>query len=201
MKKILIINDLIAGGGVENVLHTLALYLKDRYKVSIVTLYGRNKQFKKQYPSKIKFYTYKVPFSAPKSNALFKKFYSGALKLKRKYVEFILSKKYDIAISYFEIALLKSSVCEVSDYISELSSLYRKCRRPNAVIELYKYICKKHKGFYFPNSFLTSLSAAYLDIGNKEKALQYAGEVFGKLGAKKDKELERIYFRINTYRD
>lgn len=102
MKKILIINDLIAGGGVENVLHTLALYLKDRYKVSIVTLYGRNKQFKKQYPSKIKFYTYKVPFSAPKSNALFKKFYSGALKLKRKYVEFILSKKYDIAIAIKE---------------------------------------------------------------------------------------------------
>ena len=111
------------------------------------------------------------------------------------------SKKYDIAISYFEIALLKSSICEVSDYISELTSLYRKCHKPNAVIELYKYICKKHKSFYFPNSFLTSLSAAYLDIGNKEKALQYAGEVYGKLGAKKDKELEKIYFRINTYRD
>lgn len=111
------------------------------------------------------------------------------------------SKKYDIAISYFEIALLKSSICEVSDYISELTSLYRKCHKPNAVIELYKYICKKHKSFYFPNSFLTSLSAAYLDIGNKEKALQFAGEVYGRLGGKKDKELEKIYFRINTYRD
>ncbi len=111
------------------------------------------------------------------------------------------SKKYDIAISYFEIALLKSSISEVLNYISELTSLYRKCHRPNAVIELYKYICKKHKSFYFPNSFLTSLSAAYLDIGNKEKALQYAGEVYGRMGGKKDKELEKIYFRINTYRD
>lgn len=111
------------------------------------------------------------------------------------------AKKYDIAKSYFEIALLKSSISEASNYISELASLYRKLHRPNAVIELYKYICKRHKNFYFPNSFLTSLSAAYLDIGNKEKALKYAGEVYGRFGAKKDKELEKIYFRINTYRD
>lgn len=111
------------------------------------------------------------------------------------------SKKYDIAMSYFEIAFLKSKNFEVSNYISELTSLYRKFQRPNAVIELYKYICKKHKNFYFPDSFFTSLSAAYLDIGNKEKSLQCAEKVYGRLNGTKNKELKNLYSRINTYRD
>ena len=54
-KKILIINDIISGGGVENVLYNLALYLYHKeYNITIVTRYYDD-SFKNKYPKNIKY--------------------------------------------------------------------------------------------------------------------------------------------------
>ena len=109
------------------------------------------------------------------------------------------NKKFDIAISYYEMAIMISNENEIQEYISSLSSLYRKIKCPNASIELYKYIKYKYENFRFTSSFYTSLSAAYLDIGNKEKSLDFANKVYGISRGDKGDELKNLYYRINSH--
>lgn len=108
------------------------------------------------------------------------------------------SKKHDVAISYFEIALLKADANDANKCISDLSSLYRIVRWPNASIELYKYVLDRYKHIELSAQFLTSVGAAYLDMGNKEKALQLAEKVFAMLGGNKDEKLEYLFYRIDA---
>lgn len=107
-------------------------------------------------------------------------------------------KKFNMAINYFETAIIKSSKNEISNFVSELSSLYRIAKTPNSSISLYKYICREYVKFNFTKSFLTSVASAYADIGLKEKALRLSDSLYGKLGGKKDDELNNLYKRLNS---
>ena len=107
-------------------------------------------------------------------------------------------KKFNTAINYFEAAIIKSSKNEISNFVSELSSLYRIAKTPNSSISLYKYICREYVKFNSTKSFLTSVASAYADIGKKEEALRIADSIYGKLGGKADNELNNLYKRLNS---
>lgn len=54
-KKIVIINDLIIGGGVENVLYNLLMYLNDKdYDITVITFRGTKEEFYELYPANMK---------------------------------------------------------------------------------------------------------------------------------------------------
>ena len=57
-KKIIIENDLIAGGGVEQVMFNLVMFLrKHHYSVTVVTNEGTDKQFYSHYPKDVKYFS------------------------------------------------------------------------------------------------------------------------------------------------
>ncbi|MBR6694719.1 MAG: hypothetical protein IKL62_07215 [Clostridia bacterium] len=129
-----------------------------------------------------------------------KKYYKeSAFDLVNKAHEAIKRKDLSVAVSYFEIATVVSFRHEIREFMAELSSLYRNFGKPNASIELYKYIKYKHSDFSFPSDFLTSLAAAYLDIGKKEEALRLADRIYGRQKGLPDEKLKKLYNRTDSY--
>jgi len=106
-------------------------------------------------------------------------------------------KNYRNALSYFEMAVCKADEDEIISIISTLSSLYRMFNYPNASIELYKYVSYKHKIKKFPVAFLTSLAAAYLDIGKRTEALDFASKAYAMSNGHASDELNSLYRRLN----
>ena len=55
-KKILVVNDLVTGGGVENVLYNLLMFLYERgYDITVMTFYGDKKEFNEVFPDDIRY--------------------------------------------------------------------------------------------------------------------------------------------------
>ena len=58
-QRIVIINDLITGGGVENVLYNLVMYLNGKnYDITVMTFHGTRKDFYELYPANVKYISY-----------------------------------------------------------------------------------------------------------------------------------------------
>nr|WP_321399871.1 glycosyltransferase [uncultured Desulfobacter sp.] len=101
MKTILIRNDLITGGGVENVMHTLVSYLATHnYDISVVTDEGNQEEFYSIYPSKAKYIKGYQELRTIKKWTL--NWFIAIIKITfcKIYIKYI--KKYDIAIAMKE---------------------------------------------------------------------------------------------------
>lgn len=100
MKNIVIVNDLITGGGVENVLYNLVQYLmKLDYNITIIALRATEEEFKKVYSSDVKF------ISLKKYDKVYKRFTLTWFlnHICRLFIHLYFSiKKYDIAIGIKE---------------------------------------------------------------------------------------------------
>ena len=75
-----------------------------------------------------------------------------------------------IAIRTLEIAMLRANIGEAKSFLATLCSLYRRAGRPNAVVSLYDYAVGKYGKHVETPPFLTSVSAAFMDIGDIEMA-------------------------------
>ena len=74
------------------------------------------------------------------------------------------------AIRTLEIATLRATFGEAKGFLATLCSLYRRAGLPNAVVSLYDYAVGKYGKQVETPPFLTSVSAAFMDIGDIEMA-------------------------------
>ena len=74
------------------------------------------------------------------------------------------------AIRTLEIATLRATSREAKGFLATLCSLYRRAGLPNAVASLYDYAVGKYGKQVETPPFLTSVSAAFMDIGDIEMA-------------------------------
>lgn len=82
------------------------------------------------------------------------------------------------AIRSLEIAMLRASAGEAKSFLATLCSLYRQTNSPNAVISVYDYVAKKYGQQVETAPFLTSVSAAFMDIGDIEMANRVKNKAF-----------------------
>lgn len=100
-KKILIVNDLLVGGGVEKLMLDLTWALHDKYDITIMTD-KYDSGFEKLYPDNVK-YIFQRDEKVPK-NAILKSIYRKTIKkYKRKsFRKMLVDENYDIAIAIKE---------------------------------------------------------------------------------------------------
>ena len=56
MNKIVIVNDFVIGGGVENVMYNLISYLVNKnYDITFIALRGKKEEFRSVFPAEVKF--------------------------------------------------------------------------------------------------------------------------------------------------
>ena len=103
MKKILIRNDLIEGGGVENVMQNLIMFLDKReYKITVVTDRGNNKEFYNIFPDTIRYF--RSSYERRNFKRLSLQWYTDRIKAKIYELLFRIQmyKKFDLAIAIKE---------------------------------------------------------------------------------------------------
>lgn len=103
MKKILIRNDLIEGGGVENVMQNLIMFLDKRgYKITVVTDRGNNKEFYNIFPDTIRYF--RSSYEQRNFKRLSLQWYTNRIKAKTYELFFRIQmhKKFDLAIAIKE---------------------------------------------------------------------------------------------------
>lgn len=108
MKKIMIRNDLIYGGGVENVLYNLVIYLADKgYKVTVVGDHCRKKEFYGLYPKEVR-YLNSMLFSERGTYHSLKWFITGCFnRIYRLLYRSVLKRHFDVAIAMKEGLCMK----------------------------------------------------------------------------------------------
>lgn len=108
MRTILIRNDLIYGGGVENVLFNLACYLVDRgYQITIVGEKCNSKEFHRLYPKKIRYIKGNL-FSDKGKKYSIQWLIKGCLnKIYKIFYQCVLKRHYDVAIAMKEGPCMK----------------------------------------------------------------------------------------------
>ncbi len=74
------------------------------------------------------------------------------------------------AIRALEIAMLRANTEEAKGFLATLCSLYRRVGLSNAVVSLYEYAVDRYGKQVETPPFLTSVSAAFMDIGDIEMA-------------------------------
>lgn len=82
------------------------------------------------------------------------------------------------AIRSLEIAMPRASAGEAKSFLATLCSLYRQTNSPNAVISVYDYVAKKYGRQVETAPFLTSVSAAFMDIGDMDMANRVKNKAF-----------------------
>ena len=103
MNKILIRNDLIEGGGVENVMQNLIMFLdKCGYKITVVTDRGNNKEFYNIFPDTIRYF--RSSYERRNFKRLSLQWYADRIKAKIYELLFRIQmhKKFDLAIAIKE---------------------------------------------------------------------------------------------------
>lgn len=101
------------------------------------------------------------------------------------------------AIRALEIAMLRASAGEAKGFLATLCSLYRQTGSSNAVISLYDYVAKKYGQQVETAPFLTSVSAAFMDIGDIGMANRVKNKAFALSGGN-DAMLANFVQRFDT---
>ena len=115
------------------------------------------------------------------------------------------SETYPLAIKYYEYALKKAdSFKRVSVVLPRITSCYRKTNQPQKVIELLSDM-KAHYGETIINeALLTSVAAAYCDLGEPENAIRcckWAYKVLKTNTTESSIELANVFIRANKMID
>ena len=83
------------------------------------------------------------------------------------------SETYPLAVKYYECALKKAdSFKRVSVVLPRITSCYRKINQPQKVIELLSDMKAQYGEAIINEALLTSVAAAYCDLGEPENAIR-----------------------------
>ncbi|MGN0550988.1 MAG: glycosyltransferase [Acutalibacteraceae bacterium] len=112
IKNVLIRNDLVFGGGVENVMYNLVNYLSKRgYRVTVAGEQCKKREFYKSYPQEVRFVREKL-FYERQTRYSIKWLFAGCLnRIYKLYYEHITKRHYDVAIALKEGPCMKELVC------------------------------------------------------------------------------------------
>lgn len=105
MKKILILNDIVSGGGVEKVMEIIAKHLdRSEYDITIATLFSDRKNIRRIYGEDMKYITYGRTMKESKfcDNKILFFFYRFYRKARKIYAKYKLSGKFDIILALKE---------------------------------------------------------------------------------------------------
>ena len=103
MKKVLIRNDLIEGGGVENVMQNLIMFLDERgYEITVVTDRGNKKEFYSIFSDTIKYF--RSSYEQENFKRLSLRWLADRIKAKvyEMFFRIVMHKKFDLAIAIKE---------------------------------------------------------------------------------------------------
>lgn len=91
------------------------------------------------------------------------------------------------AIRALEIALLNATAGQARGFLAILCGLYRQTGASSAAISLYDYAVRKFGRQVETMYFLTSVSAAFMDVGDIEMAEILKNKAFARIGGNDDK--------------
>ena len=107
MKKLLIVNDLIYGGGVEKLMYDLVMAWKDKYKITVMSR-GYEKNFYDKYPKKIDYFSELMRRELKGKNPVIKFIKKGIRFLNYQRIKIKIKKaKYDAMLVMKEGLMLK----------------------------------------------------------------------------------------------
>ena len=107
------------------------------------------------------------------------------------------SNSFVMAIKTYEKALDKTKKIENIKYIlPRITSCYRKNKQAHKAIELYTKICKEYGYEILNEVLLTSIAAAYCDLGEFENAKKCANKAYAITNGNCSDELKLVYQRI-----
>ena len=111
--------------------------------------------------------------------------------------DFKKSNSFSMAIKTYEKALDKTNKVENIKYILQrITSCYRKNKQAHKAIELYTKICKEYGYGILNEVLLTSIAAAYCDLGEYENAKKCANKAYAITNGKCSEELKLVYQRM-----
>ncbi len=115
------------------------------------------------------------------------------------------SESYNLAIKYYEVALKKAdNFPRVSVILPRITSCYRKVGKPRKVIELLSEAKDKYGEDIINKALLTSVAAAYCDLGEPENAIRcckWAYKVLKSESGEHSAELSNVFIRANKMID
>ena len=110
------------------------------------------------------------------------------------------SQSFTMAIKAYEKAIEKTGeVKEIKYILPRITSCYRKDNRPDDAIALYTKICSEYGYDILDSVLLTSVSAAYIDIGEYVKAKKCADRAYAMSQGNISDELKSVYARLKKY--
>ena len=115
------------------------------------------------------------------------------------------SETYPLAIKYYECAIEKAdSFKRVSVVLPRITSCYRKNKQPEKVVELLSKMKKLYGEEIINEVLLTSVAAAYCDLGEPENALKcckWAYRVLKMNTTESSLELRNVFIRAHKMID
>lgn len=115
------------------------------------------------------------------------------------------SESYNLAVKYYEAALKKAdNFPRVSVILPRITSCYRKVGHPKRVIELLSEAKGKYGEDIVNKALLTSVAAAYCDLGEPENAIKCCKWAYKVLKNESDEssiELSNVFIRANKMID
>ena len=115
------------------------------------------------------------------------------------------SETYKLAIKYYEEALKKASNrSQISVILPRITSCYRKNSQPQKVIELLSKTKADYGESIINMALLTSVAAAYCDLGEPENAIRccrWAYKVLKNDNGERSLELANVFTRANKMID
>lgn len=115
------------------------------------------------------------------------------------------SESYQLAVKYYECALENAdSMASVSVVLPRLTSCYRQMNQPSKVIELLSEMKSTYGEEIINEALLTSVAAAYCDLGEPENAIKcckWAYRVLKAHTSESSFELANVFMRANKMID
>lgn len=116
------------------------------------------------------------------------------------------SESYTLAVKYYEAAISKTeNISGISVVLPRITSCYRKIGTPRKAIELLSKTKAEHGEDFINSVLLTSVAAAYCDLGEPENALRCCRWAYKNLKVKSSKaeslELSNVFIRAKKMID
>lgn len=108
------------------------------------------------------------------------------------------SSSYTLAIKYYEYAITKGGEHNARIIFPRITSCYRRSGQSKKAVELYEVLCRRYGASMISPVLLTSVAAAFCDLGKYEDARQCCDRAFAMTNGNPDPELRLVYQRLKS---
>lgn len=108
------------------------------------------------------------------------------------------SSSYTLAIKYYEYAIAKGGESNARIIFPRITSCYRRSGQSKKAVELYETLCRRYGSSMVSPVLLTSVAAAFCDLGRYEDARHCCDRAFAMTNGNPDPELRLVYQRLKS---